>query len=111
MELTNARKLATEYLRLGGHRDSDVTTDHIETLSELDREYGHVAEQAGITYYRRAPALNERTGFMDALADIVHAHLTSGEVHSSQYPLRCAGCVNPQCRKVLHPAAAVPGGR
>jgi protoporphyrin/coproporphyrin ferrochelatase len=99
-----------------GHRHVLVvpiafTTDHIETLSELDREYGHVAEQAGITYYRRAPALNEHTGFMDALADIVHAHLTIGAVHSSQYPLRCAGCVNPQCRKVLNPVAAVPGGR
>ena len=29
------------------------TSDHIETLSELDREYGEVAHQAGITQYRR----------------------------------------------------------
>jgi ferrochelatase len=86
------------------------TTDHIETLSELDREYGHVAQQAGITYYRRAPALNEHTEFMDALADIVHGHLASGAVHSSQYPLRCAGCVNPQCRKVANPVGAAASG-
>jgi ferrochelatase len=86
------------------------TTDHIETLSELDREYGHVAQQAGITYYRRAPALNEHTEFMDALADIVHGHLASGAVHSSQYPLRCAGCVNPQCRKVVNPVGAAASG-
>ena len=64
--------------RLGarGHRQVLVvpiafTTDHIETLSELDREYGHVAQLAGITSYRRAPALNERPDMFDALADIV----------------------------------------
>jgi ferrochelatase len=82
------------------------TTDHIETLSELDREYGHVANEVGITCYRRAPALNERTVFLDALADIVREHLAAGAVHSSQYPLRCAGCVNPQCRNVLNPVRA-----
>jgi ferrochelatase len=82
------------------------TTDHIETLSELDREYGHVAKEAGITWYKRAPALNERPIFLDALADIVRAHLASGALHSSQYLLRCAGCVNPQCRKVLNPVGA-----
>ena len=54
------------------------TSDHIETLSELDREYGHLAEQVGITYYRRTPALNARPDFLDALADVVHRHLDSG---------------------------------
>src|SRR3712207_1997687 len=81
------------------------TSDHIETLSELDREYGEVAHQVGITHYRRAPALNERPSFLDALADIVREHLGSGEVFSSQYPMRCPGCTNPQCRNVLNPAA------
>ncbi|HEX2451717.1 MAG TPA: ferrochelatase, partial [Gemmatimonadales bacterium] len=81
------------------------TSDHIETLSELDREYGEVAHKVGITHYRRAPALNERPRFMDALADIVREHLASGEVSSSQYPMRCPGCTNPQCRNVLNPAA------
>ena len=81
------------------------TTDHIETLSELDREYGHVAKEVGITWYRRAPALNQRTVFLDALADIVREHLASGAPYSSQYLLRCAGCVNPQCRT---PPAARP---
>ena len=31
------------------------TSDHIETLSELDREYGEVAHRVGITHYRRTP--------------------------------------------------------
>jgi ferrochelatase len=88
------------------------TTDHIETLSELDREYGHVAKEVGITWYRRAPALNQRTVFLDALADIVREHLASGAPYSSQYPLRCAGCVNPQCRTppVTRPLAAPVAG-
>ncbi len=81
------------------------TSDHIETLSELDREYGEVAHKAGIAQYKRAPALNDLPLFLDALAEIVRDHLVSGEVFSSQYPMRCAGCVNPQCRNVLNPAA------
>lgn len=81
------------------------TSDHIETLSELDREYGEVAHEVGITHYKRAPALNDRARFLDALADIVREHLASGEGFSSQYPMRCAGCTNPQCRNVLNPAA------
>jgi ferrochelatase len=79
------------------------TSDHIETLSELDREYGEVAHQAGITHYQRAPALNDRPRFLDALAEIVRDHLRSGEAHSTQYPMRCAGCTNPQCRNILNP--------
>jgi ferrochelatase len=89
-----------------GHRHVLVvpiafTSDHIETLSELDREYGHLARQVGITHYRRAPALNDMPRFIDAMSDIVHTHLASGERHSTQYPLRCPGCVNEQCRKIL----------
>jgi ferrochelatase len=79
------------------------TSDHIETLSELDREYGEVAHQAGITHYRRAPALNDRPRFLDALAEMVRDHLRSGIAHSTQYPTRCAGCTNPQCRNILNP--------
>jgi protoporphyrin/coproporphyrin ferrochelatase len=81
------------------------TSDHIETLSELDQEYGEVAHQAGITHYERAPALNDRPLFLDGLAQIVKDHLTSGTPHSSQYPVRCAGCTNPQCRNILQPVS------
>jgi ferrochelatase len=81
------------------------TSDHIETLSELDREYGEVAHRAGITDYKRAPALNDRPLFLDGLAQIVRDHLASGARHSSQYLTRCAGCINPQCRNILNPVA------
>ena len=86
------------------------TSDHIETLSELDREYGEVAHQAGITHYKRAPALNDRRLFLDGLANIVRDHLDSGAPHSSQYLTRCAGCTNPQCRNILNPVKAARTG-
>jgi len=104
--------------RLGrrGHRHLLVipiafTSDHIETLSELDREYGEIAHQVGITTYVRAPALNDRPRFLDAMAEIVRDHLDSGLPYSSQYPLRCAGCSNPECRNVLHPAGSTAGAQ
>ena len=87
------------------------TSDHIETLSELDREYGELAHRVGITQYRRAPALNDRPAFIDAIADLVSDHLRSGEVCSTQYPLHCPGCVNPQCRNVLNPVGEVESPR
>ena len=81
------------------------TTDHIETLSELDIEYADLAEEAGIERFERAPAFNDDPDFMDALADIVLQHLRSGEACSKQYGLRCPGCTNPQCRNILNPVA------
>jgi ferrochelatase len=82
------------------------TSDHIETLSELDREYGAVAHRVGISHYVRAPALNDRPRFLDALAEIVRDHLAAGAPFSTQYPLRCAGCTNPQCRNILNPVSS-----
>ena len=81
------------------------TSDHIETLHELDIEYGELAHEVGIENYKRAPALNGMSVFQDALAEIVHEHLQSGEACTKQYGLRCPGCVNPQCRNILNPVA------
>ncbi|HEX5387054.1 MAG TPA: ferrochelatase [Gemmatimonadales bacterium] len=97
-----------ELLAARGHRHVLVvpiafTSDHIETLSELDREYGHLARECGITHFHRAPALNDRPRFLDAMADLVREHLASGRPYGSQYATTCAGCTNPQCRKVLRP--------
>lgn len=82
------------------------TSDHIETLHELDIEYGELAHEAGIKNYKRAPALNAMPLFQDALAEIVAEHLARGEACTRQYGLRCAGCINPQCRNILKPIAA-----
>ncbi|MCU0648143.1 MAG: ferrochelatase [Gemmatimonadaceae bacterium] len=80
------------------------TSDHIETLSEIDREYGELAHSLGLEGFRRTPALNGSALFKDALADIVHAHLRSGQLHSTRYRERCPGCVNAHCRRLPDPA-------
>jgi ferrochelatase len=86
------------------------TSDHIETLSELDIEYAELAHSLGMTGFRRAPALNARPELLDALADIVFEHLQAGAPWSTQYRQRCPGCVNAACRgvpsKVSAPAVA-----
>jgi len=80
------------------------TSDHIETLHELDIEYAELAYEAGVTQFRRAPALNDDPRFIRALAEIVRDHLCGGELHSTQYKLRCPGCDNALCRTLLNPA-------
>jgi protoporphyrin/coproporphyrin ferrochelatase len=50
-------------------------SEHIETLYELDILYRDVAEEVGITHYRRAPALNTRPDFIAALASLVEQQL------------------------------------
>ena len=76
------------------------TSDHIETLSEIDIEYAELAHSLGMTGFRRSPSLNARTDFLDALADIVNCHLESGQPHSSQYKQHCPGCTNTACRSL-----------
>lgn len=79
------------------------TSDHVETLWEIDREYRHVAHQAGVKNFVLAPSLNDEPLLSDAQAEIVSSHLSSGAVCSPQYPLNCAMCVNPMCRTILNP--------
>jgi ferrochelatase len=93
-----------------GHRHVVVvpiafTTDHIETLFEIDQEYKHVADKAGITHFRRAAALNDEPLMLRALAEIAAQHLAAREPASPQYRLNCAGCVNAMCRSITNPAA------
>ncbi len=80
------------------------TSDHIETLHELDIEYGELAHKAGISNFKRAPALNDDPLFIRALAQTVHDHMSAGELYSTQYKLRCPGCENAMCRTILNPA-------
>jgi ferrochelatase len=46
-------------------------SEHIETLQEIDIEYRHIAEEAGIPHFHRVPALNTHPVFIEALADMV----------------------------------------
>jgi ferrochelatase len=81
------------------------TSDHIETLSEIDIEYAHLAKSVGIGEFKRAPAFNDDPCFQDAMAEIVLDHLGRGEPCSRQFGLRCPGCTNHQCRNILNPVA------
>ncbi|CAM9415749.1 unnamed protein product [Lampetra planeri] len=76
------------------------TTDHIETLHELDIEYAQVlAGECGVENIRRAESLNANPVFIEAMADLVKVHLESGSTCSRQLGLRCPLCVNPTCGK------------
>lgn len=72
------------------------TSDHIETLYELDKEViGEDAE--GHEGVKRVESLNGSPVFIDALATIAKSHLESGSACSPQMALRCPGCVSERC--------------
>lgn len=70
------------------------TSDHIETLYELDQE---VIGETGHDGIRRAESLNGSPIFIKALADIAKEHLDSGVACSKQMGLRCPGCKSEKC--------------
>ncbi|KAK3167476.1 hypothetical protein OEA41_010603 [Lepraria neglecta] len=70
------------------------TSDHIETLFELDQEVIHEAGHPGV---KRAESLNGSKVFIEALADVAVKHLRSGESCSRQMGLRCQGCKSERC--------------
>lgn len=74
------------------------TSDHIETLFEIDQEVIHEANEAGADgRVRRAESLNGSPTFINALADLAKSHLQSGIVCSKQMGLRCPGCKSERC--------------
>ncbi|GAA6061134.1 hypothetical protein JCM10212_001734 [Sporobolomyces blumeae] len=75
------------------------TSDHIETLYELDLEYLEEAKELGMTGVKRCDSLNDSPYFIKALAEIATAHIESGQTVSAQLGLRCPGCTNEKCGK------------
>ena len=74
------------------------TSDHIETLYELDIEYiGELAGEAGVENIKRAESLNDSPIFIRAMADIVKSHLEAGVSSTEQLKLRCPMCTNEVC--------------
>jgi ferrochelatase len=47
-------------------------SEHIETLEEIDIEYRELAEESGVTNWRRCPALNTDKTFIKDMADMVY---------------------------------------
>lgn len=79
------------------------TSDHIETLYELDIEAKEDADKLGVRL-DRAESLNGSPIFIRALADMVSKHLkdySAGRIFpaAQQLLLRCPGCKNPRCEK------------
>jgi ferrochelatase len=50
-------------------------SDHIETLYEIDQQYGDLAKACGLRSFIRAESLNDFPPFLDALADLVEPKL------------------------------------
>lgn len=71
------------------------TSDHIETLYELDEEV--IGESGHKDTIKRAESLNGSPLFIEALADIAKQHLQSGDTCSKQMLLRCPGCKSERC--------------
>ena len=55
-------------------------SEHVETLEEIDMEYRELAEENGITNWRRVPALNTDEIFINDMADLVIEALESPAV-------------------------------
>ena len=51
------------------------TSDHLETLFELNIEYRRVAKEAGVEQYEMTEGLNDSPTFIDALANLVFEKL------------------------------------
>jgi len=71
------------------------TSDHIETLYELDEEV--IRESGHADTIKRTESLNGSPVFIKALADIAKEHLESGIFCSKQMGLRCPGCKSEKC--------------
>ena len=66
-------------------------SEHVETLVELDHEYGRLAAGLGVSPYLRAPALGIEAGFVGALAALVTRALDQGEWPAPGGAYACPG--------------------
>jgi len=69
------RRLASEGVRHMLIVPIAFTSDHLETLFELNIEYRRVAKEAGVEQYEVTEGLNESPTFIDALAGLVFKKL------------------------------------
>jgi len=74
------------------------TSDHIETLYELDLEYiDELGKECGLENIHRAESLNDSPIFIQAMAEVVKSHLEDNKKCSKQLELRCPMCTNQSC--------------
>jgi len=65
-------------------------SEHIETLVELDEEYGHLAKESGISTYIRVPTVRTNATFIAALKDEVIKALHSDTAINGDF--ECQSC-------------------
>ncbi|EEB06787.2 ferrochelatase [Schizosaccharomyces japonicus yFS275] len=90
------------WLAKKGHKNAILvpiafTSDHIETLHELE-EYIAEAKALGMTGVRRMPGLNDNASFIKGMADLVAGHLQKNERFSTQFLMCCPGCNKESCK-------------
>jgi len=59
-------------------------SEHIETLEEIDMEYREIAVEAGITNFKRCPALNSDPLFIQCLVDMTEEALSKPSLRISE---------------------------
>ena len=70
-------------------------SEHSETLVELDIEYRHLAETAGVPAYERAPTVRSHPRFIEGLAELVGSCSWSGvSTRSSLGHRQCPGTIS-----------------
>lgn len=65
------------------------TQEHVETLVELDIEYKHLADQAGVPGYYRAATVSVHPDFIAGLAKLVRTHQNSHQVKAEGGRMLC----------------------
>lgn len=71
-------------------------SEHIETLQEIDLEYREVAEEVGISNFKRVPALNTHPMFIEALSNLTTEAL-------EKKPLRFDQVTHPKKNMKMYP--------
>ena len=74
------------------------TSDHIETLFELDQEYIKEANEKGFEDVQRTEALNIHPTFIQCLSDLIKHKFSSQPVHP-QLGLTCPSCDKSICKE------------
>eukprot|EP00835_Amoeboradix_gromovi_P002471 NODE_140_length_17926_cov_0.139620.p17 type:complete len:113 gc:universal NODE_140_length_17926_cov_0.139620:15426-15764(+) len=98
-------KAIEDYLKMGRTKLLIVpiafTSDHIETLYELDEEYIKEANDKGYQDVHRTEALNIHPTFIRALASLVTSKMSKSPV-SQQLGLQCPHCTKMVCKETKH---------
>ena len=76
------------------------TSDHLETLYEIDIEYIGLAKKLGFKKVVRAKSLNDDKDFIEALTDIVEGNIKENKYESKNTRIRCFDCKFDACNKL-----------